>query len=374
MKHAPNAPLPGWIDHGALPLLNVSLALVVGGLVVAAIGESPWEAIRLLIEGAFGSPVAWGYTLHYTTNFIFTGLAVSVALHAGLFNIGAEGQAALGGLALGSVLFYLDQVLPAPLLLPLALAAGVAAGAAWGLIPAWLQAWRGSHIVVTTIMFNFLASSLAVWLLVNVLMPAGSLAVETTPFAESTFLPSAQDLFALFGVELPASPLNLCFLLALLCCAGVWVLMWHTRTGYALRTLGGAPDAARYAGFDPRKLTLLAMGVSGGLAALVGFNEIAGVHHKLLLNFTGGAGFTGIAVALMGRNHPVGVVLAALLFGALYQGGTELTFEIPTLTRDMVVAVQGFVVLFCGALGLLMRPAVASLYAAVAGRQTGSAT
>jgi simple sugar transport system permease protein len=151
----------------------------------------------------------------------------------------------------------------------------------------------------------------------------------------------------------------------------VWALLWRTRTGYALRALGSAPDAARYAGFDPKRLTLVAMGLSGGLAALLGLNEIAGVHHKLLLNFTAGAGFTGIAVALMGRSHPVGIVLASLLFGALYQGGTELTFEMPALTRDMVVAVQGFVVLFCGALAYMLRPMVARLYHSLSPRREG---
>jgi ABC-type uncharacterized transport system permease subunit len=368
MKNAPAAYLPRWLDHGMLPLLNVGLALAVAGLVVGAVGQSPWQAMKLLVDGAFGSPLAWGYTLYYATNFIFTGLAVAVALHAGLFNIGAEGQATVGGLALGLVLFKLGDALPTPLLIPLAAVAGVAAGAAWALVPAWLQAWRGSHIVVTTIMFNFLASSLMVWLLVNVLMPPGSLAVETVPFAEAASLPSAQTLLAVLGVEMPATPLNLSFVLALLCCVGVWLLLWRTRTGYALRTLGSAPDAARYAGFNPRRLILLAMAISGGLAALLGLNEIAGVHHKLLLNFSGGAGFTGIAVALMGRNHPVGIVLASLLFGALYQGGTELTFEMPALTRDMVVAVQGFMVLFCGALALVLRPGMVWLYAGLAGK------
>jgi ABC-type uncharacterized transport system permease subunit len=371
MKYAPPAALPRWIDHGLLPLLNVLLALGAAGLVVAAVGESPWEAMSLLVVGAFGSTVAWGYTLYYTTNFIFTGLAVAVALHAGLFNIGAEGQATVGGLAIGVVLIVFGNRLPAVLLLPLAMAAGVAAGMVWALVPAWLQAWRGSHIVVTTIMFNFLAAALMVWLLVNVLMPSGSLAVETRPFAAAASLPSAQTLLAGLGIEVPATPLNLSFLLALLCAFGVWLLLWRSRTGYALRVLGSAPDAARYAGLDPRRLTLLAMAISGGLAALLGLNEIAGVHHKLLLNFTGGAGFVGIAVSLMGRSHPVGIVVASLLFGALYQGGTELTFEMPQLNRDMVVAVQGFVVLFCGALGLMLRPAVARLHGRFNGRLNG---
>jgi simple sugar transport system permease protein len=361
-RSAPSTVLPRWLDHGVLPVLNVLLALCVGGAVVALAGESPWQAMRLLVQGAFGDALAWGYTLYYTTDFIFTGLAVAVALHAGLFNIGAEGQATVGGLALGAVLLKWGGMLPAPLLLPLATLVGLLAGAAWALVPAWLQAWRGSHVVVTTIMFNFLASSLMVWLLVNVLMPPGSLAVETVPFAAAATLPSAQTLLALLHIDMPSTPLNLSFLMALACCLAVWVLLWRTRTGYALRVLGQNPEAARYAGFDPKRLALLAMALSGACSALVALNELAGVHHKLLLNFSGGAGFAGIAVALMGRNHPVGIVLASLLFGALYQGGAELAFEMPTLTRDVVVTVQGLIVLFCGALGLMLRPFVAKIY------------
>jgi simple sugar transport system permease protein len=169
-------------------------------------------------------------------------------------------------------------------------------------------------------------------------------------------------MFGAMGIEWPDTPLNLAFGLALAACVGLWALLWHTRLGYALRAVGLASDAARYAGIDPRRLTVIAMCLSGALAALVGVNEIAGVHHKLLLDFVAGAGFTGIAVALMGRNHPVGIVLSALLFGALAQGGSELVFEMPAFTRDMSVAVQGFVVLFCGALSLMLRPPVAWLY------------
>jgi simple sugar transport system permease protein len=352
----PAAALPRWVDVLLLPLLNVAVALAAAGVVVAGMGQNPWHAVRLLVEGAFGSALGWSYTLYYATNFIFTGLAVAVAFHAGHFNIGAEGQATLGGLGVGLTLLSLDRWLPAPLLLPLAIVAGAAAGLAWAWVPAWLQARRGSHIVITTIMFNFLASTLTVWLLVNVVKAPGTQAVETRPFAPGAALPSAQDLLGALGVAWPDTPLNLSFLLALASCAGLWLLLWRTRLGHALRTTGQAPQAARYAGIDPHRVTLVALSISGALAAGVGVNEIAGVHHKLLLDFVAGAGFTGIAVALLGRNHPAGIVLAALLFGALAQGGSELVFEMPAFTRDMSLAVQGFVVLFCGALALMLRP------------------
>lgn len=365
--------LPKWIDHAALPLVNATVALLIAGAVVGLIGQDPWKALNLLVAGAFGNALSWGYTLYYSTNFIFTGLAVAVALQAGHFNIGAEGQATMGGLAVGAVLLGLGGSLPSAALLPLAAFAGIAAGAAWALVPAYLQAWRGSHIVVTTIMFNFLASSLMVWLLVNVMMPPGSLAVETEPFAAAAALPSAQALLNSVGIEAPDTPLNLSFVLAIALCLAVWLVLWRTPTGHALRTLGASPGAAWYAGLDARRLTLVSMGFSGAIAALLGLNEIAGVNHKLLLNFSGGAGFVGIAVSVMGRNHPVGIVLAALLFGALYQGGTELTFEMPEITRDMVVAMQGFIVLFCGAMSVVLRPLLVWLYRRCMNPREGSA-
>ncbi|RZS47407.1 ABC transporter permease [Sphaerotilus mobilis] len=355
-------PLPRWIDIGVLPLLNVTLAMLAAGVLVALLGHSPWSALQLLADGAFGSRLAWGYTLYYSTNFIFTGLAVAVAAQAGHFNIGGEGQATLGGIGVALLLLGLDAYLPAVVLLPLVVLAAALSGAAWAAVPAWLQARRGSHIVITTIMFNFLASTLIVWLLVNVIKEPGTPSVETRAFAVAGHLPSAQQVAAWVGVTLPVTPLNLSLLLALACAVGVWLMLWHTRLGYALRALGDAPHAAHYAGFSPKRLTVVALMLSGALAGGVGVNEVSGVHHRLLLDFVAGAGFTGIAVALMGRNHPGGIVLAALLFGALAQGGSELAFEIPAFTRDMVIAVQGLVVLFCGALALMLRPLVVALW------------
>lgn len=135
--------------------------------------------------------------------------------------------------------------------------------------------------------------------------------------------------------------------------------------GYELRTAGQSEDAAVYAGIKPKKVIISAMCISGALAGLVAVNEIMGVHHRLLLNFTAGYGFTGIAVALMGRNHPVGIILASLLFGVLYQGGAELAFEVPKITREMVVAIQGLIILFSGALALMLRPWVVRVYLAL---------
>jgi ABC-type uncharacterized transport system permease subunit len=237
-------------------------------------------------------------------------------------------------------------------------AAAIAFGAVWALIPAWLQAYRGSHVVITTIMFNFIAYTLLVYLLVNHLKPTGSMAVESATFAASAQLPTMQEALKPFGIEWPSSPLNLSFVLAIAAAVLIYVYLWRTRAGYRLRTVGANVGAAEYAGIRPAHQILIAMGVSGALAGLVAVNEIAGVNRRLLLDFVGGAGFTGIAVAIMGRNHPFGIVLASLLFGALFQGGAEVTFEMPGFTRDMVVTMQGFVILFSGAMAYVFAPAL----------------
>jgi ABC-type uncharacterized transport system permease subunit len=354
--------LPFWADNVLLPLINLVSALAISALLIWAIGENPVRATGILITGAFGDGEVFGYTLFYATNFIFTGLSVAIAFHCGLFNIGAEGQAAIGGLGITLLCLGLGG-LPAILLIPLAVAAGALFGAGWAFIPAWLQARRGSHIVITTIMFNFIASALMTYLLVNVLIRSGQQAPESRELAQSAWLPYVHDLLGALGLAVSRSPLNVAFLWALVCCAAVWIFIWHTRWGYRLRVMGFNQDAAVYAGVSPPNTIILAMVISGALAGFVGVNEILGAQHRLLLNFTAGAGFVGIAVALMGRNHPVGIVVAAVLFGALYQGGSELSFEIPTLTRDMIVVVQGLIILMCGAFEKVFRRPLASLLA-----------
>jgi ABC-type uncharacterized transport system permease subunit len=335
------------------------MALLVAGIVVALIGQNPLEVLKLLVHGAFGTLRGFSYTLYYTTTFILTGLAVAVAAHGGLFNIGAEGQATLGGLGAGLAALWLGESLPAALMLPLMVLAAAALGAAWAAIPAYLQAYRGSHIVITTIMFNFIAYSLLVYLLVNVLKPPGTMAVESAPFAPSAHLPSMSEALAPLGIDWPSTPLNVSFFLALAAAALVYVYLWRTRAGYRLRTVGSNVGAAEYAGIKPAHQVMIAMAISGALAGMVGVNEIAGVSRRLVLDFVAGAGFTGIAVAIMGRNHPVGILLASLLFGALFQGGAEVTFEVAGFTRDMVVTVQGFVILFSGAMAYVLAPALA---------------
>ena len=350
--------LPRWADLFLLPVINLAVALLAAGAMVALVGQNPLEVLRVLINGAFGTERGLSYTLYYSTTFIFTGLAVSVAFHGGLFNIGGEGQAIMGGLGTGLVAVWFSNSLPIWLMLPLMLVAGALFGMVWAAVPAYLQAYRGSHIVITTIMFNFLASSLLVYLLVNHMKVPGSMAVESAPFAASAKMPSMVDFMAWLGVQWPASPLNTSLFLALLAAVGVYLLLWRTRAGYDLRATGSSASAAAYAGINPRRQIMIAMAFSGALAGLVGMNEIAGVTGRLMLEFVSGAGFTGIAVALMGRNHPFGIVLASILFGALFQGGAEVSFEVRGFSRDMVVMLQGFIVLFSGAMAYVLAPAV----------------
>ncbi len=354
-------PLPRWVDLGLLPLIQLTLALAVSGLMILAIGENPLTALELLASGAFGHAEGVGYTLYYATNFIFTGLAVALAFHAGLFNIGGEGQATLGGLGVGLTALALDRWLPWWAIAPLAVLAAAGFGAAWAFIPGYLQARRGSHIVITTIMFNFIASALMVYLLVNVFRAPEQMSPESRAILDSAWLPPLHQALESAGLALPPSPLNLSFVWALFCCGFVWVLVWHTRWGYAIRVVGANEAAAIYAGIRPDRVVIATMALAGAMAGFVGVNEILGAQHRLLLGFAAGYGFVGIAVALMGRAHPLGIILASLLFGALYQGGAELAFEMPRVTSDLVVVIQGLVILFCGALESLFRPLLGRL-------------
>jgi general nucleoside transport system permease protein len=354
-----NTALPRWADLVLLPLVCLAVALLAAAAVVALVGQNPVEVIKVLVHGAFGTARGLSYTFYYATTFIFTGLAVAVAFHGGLFNIGGEGQAIMGGLGTGLAALWLSARLPAWLMLPVMLLSGAVFGALWAAVPAYLQAYRGSHVVITTIMFNFIASTFLVYLLVNHLRPKGSMSVETEPFAASAKLPAMHEALAWLGVQWPSSPLNLSVLLALLAALLVYLFLWRTRAGYHLRAVGSSPGAAEYAGIHSRHQVVIAMSISGALAGLVGMNEIAGVSGKLLLEFVSGAGFTGIAVALMGRNHPLGIIFASILFGALFQGGAEVAFDVKGFSRDMVVMLQGFIVLFSGAMTYVIAPRVA---------------
>lgn len=346
--------MPKWADVALIPILNLSLAFALSMAVIAAIGQDPLEAVKLMITGALGSSYGWGYTLYYATNFIFTGLAVSIAFKAALFNIGGEGQAALGGLGVALVCLYI----PFPhwsVAILFAMLGGALFGALWAAIPAYLQAKRGSHVVITTIMFNFIAASLLNYILVNLIRPKGAMDPASARFPETTNLPTFHELLSPFGIAFSKSaPVNVSFIVAVLACVVVYLLLFRSRLGYEIRSFGQSQSASVYAGISPVKITMIAMLLSGGLAGMMSINNTMGESERLILNSIEGAGFIGIAVALMGRNHPFGVFLAALLFGFLYQGGGELALWM-SIPRELVLVIQGLVILFTGALDNMIR-------------------
>ncbi|MES2143622.1 MAG: ABC transporter permease [Pseudomonadota bacterium] len=363
--------LPRWADIILVPLISLLMAAIISALVLLSIGQSPVEAINVMVEGALGSAYGWGFTLYYTTSFIFTGLAVTVAFHAGLFNIGGEGQAQLGGLGVALSSLFIPWPHWSLALLGAAVAAA-AFGAAWAAIPAYLQAKRGSHIVITTIMFNYIAAAFLIFILVDVLRPEGQMDPATANFPVTTQLPTLNQIpgFSLFFQK--DVPANVTLLIALAMAVVVWALLWCTRLGFQIRAFGKSESAARYAGINPTWIIMVAMLLSGGLAGLMAVNNVMGEAGRLLGNSASGAGFIGIAVALMGRNHPLGVVLAALLFGFLFQGGAELGLwtKIPI---EMRVVVQGLVILFTGALDMMVRMMLTRTFGLFRSRKLGAA-
>jgi len=331
--------------------------------VVVLIGENPVNALSILLGEPLFSLQGWCNILYYATNFIFTGLAVAVAFHAGLFNIGGEGQAYVAGLGAatpgliigGALAAILPSPLSQPITLLICLLSSFAIGGLWGLFPGYLQAKRGSHIVITTIMLNFIAASLMQYLINHVYRPLGNQAVESRAI-NGAYIWNLRDIGHALGVKLPSTPLTPVIFLALIAAYAVWYLLWRSKLGFEIRAVGANQEAAIYAGISPSRIIMITMMISGGLAGLLAFHEVLGPQHRLVLEYVQGAGFVGIAVALMGRSHPIGIVLAALLFGLLSEGGTQLSFEIQSISKDLVVVIQGLVVLFMGALEQAFHP------------------
>ena len=349
--------LPRWATGFVLPILNLMSALLVAALVIHLLGESPSESLRILVDSAILDPEGLAYTLFYASTFIFAGLAVSIAMQAGLFNIGAEGQMYVGGLGLTWVVLALDAHVPAILLIPLAMIGAAVFGALWAFIPGYLQAKRGSHVVVTTIMFNFIAASLMNFVIVKYLIPEGQQNPASRVFADSATLPLLNKVLPVFG----DTPLNISFVLALLALVVYGVVVWRSSWGYQLRATGLNAHAAHYAGVKISRTIIVTMLVSGALAGLGAVNSVMGSTHYLSLNFPAGAGFVGIAIALMGRQHPVGIFLSSVLFGALIQGGFDLSLEKPNIPQETFIFIQGLIILFCGAMENFYAPALLKL-------------
>jgi ABC-type uncharacterized transport system permease subunit len=327
------------------PLLALLAALAAGGLLIAAVGDDPIAVYGLLLGSALSWPDGIGYTLFYATPLIFTGLAVAVAFRAGLFNVGAEGQLYAAAFAAAWVGITCAG-LPAWLLAPLACAAAVAAGGSWGALAGIFKARFGAHEVITTIMLNFIAVAIAGYLTRFHYRQPGDAILETRPIGAGAHLARLGSLVP----GLPARiPLNLAFPAALAACGLVYVLLWRTRWGYELRVTGASPDAAAYGGIAVGRQLVIAMAISGALAGMAGINEVLGYRYRYYDGFSGGYGFTGIAVALLGRNHPAGVALAALLLGGLVRGGLFVGIFSEHVSRDLVLVLQGLAILFVAA-------------------------
>jgi simple sugar transport system permease protein len=290
---------------------SVGLGLLVCLTIATVMGQNPIELLEILFRGSLGSLSAIGYTLFYATPLIFTGLSVAVAFHCGLFNIGAEGQLYMGALALTCVGILVPQCRLAPLV---GILAAMAGGALWGAIAGVLKAYRGSHEVIVTIMLNFISYAVVGFAILHVFKNPASQNPESAPLGDGFSIPGITFL----------SPLNSSFLIALLAAFGVWFLLFRTSWGFEMRLTGSKPETALRTGISVKRRMIEAMALSGALAGLVAVNEIMGFSHKFRDQFSIGYGFIGIAVALLGRTRPLGVVLAAILFGALQKGSLEL--------------------------------------------------
>jgi len=321
--------------RAAAPVLAIVLAFAAGALFVLAIGENPLAIYGLMLHETLGTGYGLGQTLFKATPLVFTGLAVALGFRAGLFNIGAEGQLYLGAFAAGLTGIAVAG-LPPLLALPLCLIAAALAGAAWGGIPGVLKARFGAHEVINTIMMNFIAFALVSFAGRWVFQPA---TVRTAEIAPAAVLPRLSD----FLPQLRGSPANLSLLLGLGVAVLAGALLFRTRRGYELRVVGLNAPAAQYGGVSIGRAQLGAMALSGAVAGLGGTNFVLGYKHFFELGFSGGAGFLGIAVALVGRNHPVGVILAALVFGALGHGGMVINQRVP---KELVDILEAIVILF----------------------------
>ena len=329
----------------AFPVVAVAGAFAAGAVVLLLIGESPVETYSLLVGSALSWPDGIGYTLFYATPLIFTGLAVAIAFRCGLLNIGAEGQLYLGAFAAAWVGIEAGG-LPGVLLLPLCAIAAVLAGAFWGAIPGVLRARFGSHEVINTIMLNFIAIALVSYLTQYHYKVPGDPILQSAPIGEGAHLARLGGIVP----GLPARiPLNLAFLLAIAASGLTYVFLWKTTWGYEIRATGQNISAAEYAGIPVRKQIVIAMALSGGLAGMVGINEVLGYRHRYYDGFSDNFGFTGIAVALLGRNHPAGVMAAAFVFAVLQRGGIQVDAFTLKVSKDIVQILQALVILFVAA-------------------------
>jgi simple sugar transport system permease protein len=329
-----------------VPFLAILTAVILGGLIILAAGGDPIAAYRGLIQGAFGSPSALSETAVWATPYIFAGLAVAFAFKGGLFNIGAEGQIALGAVFAALIGYalpgWLHTSLPAYIHIPLAVGCGMLAGAIWAGIPGALKAYTGGHEVINTIMMNYIALNITSFLLNGPMRDPDplDLSARTPEIAASARIPP------LFNI--PGMRVHWGFILALLVAVLIWWLLWKTTLGFEIRTVGANPDAAKYAGINVKKIIVITMAISGALAGLAGAIEVTALNYRHELGFSTGYGFDAIAIALLGKTNPYGVILAAILFGAMRNGATRMQF-LTQIPIDIISVIQALMLLFVAA-------------------------
>lgn len=327
-------------------LLGFIIGLIVALLLTLFAGENPWNIFLILTKSAFGSMYDLGLTLSYTTPLIFCGLSVAIGFHAGLFNIGAEGQLTMAVVTAAAVGVLFPDV-PFPLAPLVAFSAALTVGAFWGWIAGWLRAYRGSHEVIITIMLNFIAAGLASWFTLKVIPNPHSQNPETA-LVSSNYLFKDYDLIARLFPDTPANAsLGFAIVFALL----MWIFLWKTTWGFELRAVGSNPEAAHRAGISEKKMQMLAMALAGALAGCVALSEVLGSAGQYRMGFSPDYGFIGIAVALLANNNPLGIIAAAFLMGALHKGASDLDLETSTITRDFSRIIQALIILGVAAQG-----------------------
>jgi simple sugar transport system permease protein len=315
--------------------MALAIALVVGDLLILTFGQAPGAVYRLLLEGTWGNAYGFGQVLYKATTLTFTGLAFAIGARAGLFNIGAESQLATGGFAAALVALGLPNGTPGIIAVPLCLIAAGIAGGAVGMVPGWLKARFGASEVIVTIMLNFIVLAALNYVIATHLHVPETL---HTPESLVGSMPRLADFSTIFR----GSAANTVLVIALAAAGLLWWFLFRTRGGYELRAVGLQPDAAEYGGVRVGGVWIRALALSGALAGLGGLNYVIGYKHYYEEGFATGSGFLGIAVALVGRNHPLGVILAALLFATLSQGGLAVNALVP---KQMVDVLQAVVIL-----------------------------
>ena len=328
----------------SLRLLPTVFALcavfLLGGILILFFGERPFEVYSLLWQSVFGSLDDFGYVLFNATPLIFTGLAVMLGFKGGLFNIGCEGQLYLAGFAAAWVGFHLNWG-GGWVIIPACLVSATLAGGLWGAIPGVLKARYGVHEVINTIMLNFIAIALTNYLVTEVYQAPNQMTPHTPLIHEAAQLPR---LSAFSSVFLPSNPVNITLFFAFGLIGLTQFLLTRTKWGYEIRFVGNATEVAVYAGINVRRVTVWTMALSGVVAGFAGIWEVMGYRYRFLDNFSPGFGFTGIAVALLGRNQPYGILFAALLFGALNKGALDIEI-LTNVPRELFLIIQGVLIL-----------------------------